>query len=413
MVNNRIGATAKGLPHGAIGATISEFLSASPRIEDFWTPLVTLDEDSLEHNIGLLSDWALERGLHLMPHGKTTMAPSLWKRQLAAGAKGISLATLGQARVAIDAGIKTVHIANEAVDPAGLSWLASQLGASDLEVTCWVDSIEGAQLMETHLARGGAPRKLPVLVELGVAGKRSGVRTLDEGRKVAEYVAQSSWLRLGGVAGYEGVVGDTRDKDVVRGVEEFLDNLLSLHGQVKDLYDGKPAIVSAGGSAYFDLVAEAFARGGVIGDDMTTGVIRSGAYLTHDEGHYKGLSPLDEVFVTNALRPALTGYARVVSSPEPGLVIVDAGRRDLPYDLDLPFLHGVGESLAGPFTPIKGHVEKLNDQHAFVRIDGDNPQVGSVLSFGISHPCTTFDKWSYLPIVNKSGTVVDLVQTYF
>jgi len=146
---------------------------------------------------------------------------------------------------------------------------------------------------------------------------------------------------------------------------------------------------------------------------MTTGVIRSGAYLTHDEGHYKGLSPLDEVFVTNALRPALTGYARVVSSPEPGLVIVDAGRRDLPYDLDLPFLHGVGESLAGPFTPIKGHVEKLNDQHAFVRIDGDNPQVGSVLSFGISHPCTTFDKWSYLPIVNKSGTVVDLVQTYF
>jgi len=251
MVNNRIGATAKGLPHGAIGATISEFLSASPRIEDFWTQLVALDEDSLEHNIGLLNDWALERGLHLMPHGKTTMAPSLWKRQLAAGAKGISLATLGQARVAIDAGIKTVHIANEAVDPAGLSWLASQLGASDLEVTCWVDSIEGAQLMETHLARGGAPRKLPVLVELGVAGKRSGVRTLDEGRKVAEYVAQSSWLRLGGVAGYEGVVGDTRDKDVVRGVEEFLDNLLSLHGQVKDLYDGKPAIVSAGGERLF------------------------------------------------------------------------------------------------------------------------------------------------------------------
>src|SRR5699024_9658047 len=124
----------------------------------------------------LLEGWTRERGLALMPHGKTMMAPALWQRQLEAGASGISLATMGQVRMGRVAGLKTIQLANEAVDPAGLAWLAGELRDDDFTFTCWVDSIAGAELMERALAQAKAPRKVDVLIELGVAGGRSGIR---------------------------------------------------------------------------------------------------------------------------------------------------------------------------------------------------------------------------------------------
>lgn len=407
--------TAKGLPARAYGSSVSEFLGTEPRIEEFWTPVVAIGAEAMAHNIALLERWTRERGLAFMPHGKTMMAPALWQRQLQAGAAGISLATLGQVRMGRTAGLQTIQLANEALDPAGLAWLAGELHDEDFHFTCWVDSIAGAALMEQALERAGAPRRVDVLVELGVAGGRSGIRGTGPARELAEYVARSSWLRLAGVGGYEGVVGGERTPRVVAGVKDFLAAQVQLHHDLADLYDDGPLMVTAGGSAFFDLVAEAYTAGREGAPARTSWVIRSGAYLTHDEGHYRGLSPLDEEFVPaqEALRPAFTAYARVISAPEPGLVIADAGRRDVPYDIDLPFLRGAGETLAGPFHPLPGRVTNLNDQHTFVTVEGEMPEVGSVLTFGVSHPCTTFDKWVYLPIVADDGRVLDLVRTFF
>lgn len=407
--------TAKGLPHRAYGASVAQFLSTEPRIEEFWTPLVAISEEAMDHNIALLTSWTRERDLGFMPHGKTMMSPSLWQRQLDAGAEGIALATLGQVRMGRAAGLSRIQLANEAVDPLGLAWLAGELHDENFEFTCWVDSFRGVELMERALAGAGAPRKVDVLIELGVAGGRTGVRGLAAARELAERVAESDWLRLAGVSGYEGVVGGNRERSTVEAAESFLAEQVELHHALADLYDDGPLMVTAGGSAFFDLVATAYARGREGAPESTSWVIRSGAYLTHDEGHYRGLSPLDEEFVSGqeALIPALTGYARVVSAPESGLVLADAGRRDLPYDLHLPFLRGNADTLAGPFQPIAGEVTGLNDQHAFVSVDGESPPVGSVLSFGVSHPCTTFDKWVYLPVVTADGRVTDLVRTFF
>jgi len=407
--------TAKGLPERAYGATVADFLKTTPRIEDFWTPLVALNDEAMRHNLDLLAGWTSERGLEFMPHGKTMMAPSLWQRQLDAGAAGISLATLGQVRMGRTAGLRVIQLANEALDPNGLAWLAGELHDEEFEFTCWVDSLEGVQIMEAALEHARAPRKLNVLIELGVSGGRTGVRGLPAARELAERVAASRWLRLSGVSGYEGVVGGKRTPEILTGVQEFLAQQVELHHSLADLYDDGPLLVTAGGSAFFDQVAAAYTRGREGAPEGTSWVIRSGAYLTHDEGHYRGLSPLDEEVISGgaALRPALTGYARVLSAPEPGLVLADAGRRDLPYDIHLPFLRGNAATLAGPFQPVDGEVTGLNDQHAFVSISGENPPVGSVLSFGISHPCTTFDKWVYLPIVAADGQVVDLARTFF
>lgn len=415
LSRKKIPPTAKGLPERAYGACVAGFLRTAPRIEEFWTPLVAISSEAMTHNIDVFARWVSERGLGFMPHGKTMMAPALWNRQLEAGADGITLATLGQVRMARGAGLERIQLANQALDPHGLAWLARELEDESFEFMCWVDSLSGARLMEAVLGQARSPRKVTVLIELGVRGGRSGVRGVEAARELAEQVARSEWLRLGGVAGYEGVIGGERTDGVVQGVAEYLAEQVELHRRLADLYDDGPLTVTAGGSAFFDEVATAYASGRDTAPEGTSWVIRSGAYLTHDDGHYRRLSPLDDARVPKdqALLPALTGYARVLSAPEPGLVIGDAGRRDLPYDMGLPILRGVAESLAGPFRAIDGEVRQLNDQHTFVEIAGRSPEVGSVLSFGISHPCTTFDKWMYLPVVTHEGDVLDLVRTFF
>src|SRR5699024_6804577 len=165
--------TAKGLPQRACGTTIAKFLETNPRIEEFWTPLMAISNEAMTHNVNLLARWTRERDLKLMPHGKTMMSPALWQRQLEAGAAGISLATLGQVRMGRSAGLAAIQLANEAIDPHGLAWLAQELHDEAFEFTCWVDSISGAKTMEAALQRAHAPRKLNVLIELGIFEGRS------------------------------------------------------------------------------------------------------------------------------------------------------------------------------------------------------------------------------------------------
>ena len=174
-------------------------------------------------------------------------------------------------------------------------------------------------------------------------------------------------------------------------VRSYLDRIVAVHDAIH--WQQKP-IVTAGGSAYFDLVAESL--GALVG--AATVVLRSGAYQLHDEGFYRGITPLP------GLRSAMHGWARVLSLPAPGLAIVDGGKRDFPYDLDLP-------------VSAYGRLEKLNDQHGYLRYGEAAPAVGEVLRLGLSHPCTAFDKWRIIPVIDDleadDPEVVDLVRTYF
>ncbi|MFC4138422.1 MULTISPECIES: alanine racemase [unclassified Microbacterium] len=404
----------KGIPVRAIGMTASAFLATKPRLDEFWTPLIVLDDAAMQANVATMAEWCAERDLEIMPHGKTTMAPDLWQRQLDAGALGITLATMGQVRTGRDLGLDSIMLANAAVDARSLAWLAGELADPGFRFVCWADSLATVDAMERGLRAAGVPRPVDVCVELGAEGGRTGARSHDEAVAVAERIAASDVLRLAGVAGYEGSLAHDRSDAGLAAVRTYLEAQLALHRAITPLYGDGDVYVTAGGSAYFEIVADVWA--GAERDGRTRFVLRSGAYTVHDDGFYRGISPFDEGgsgdgphFVN-----AMHGIARVVSSPEPGLALVDAGKRDFPYDEGLPIPRAAADDLAGPWHPVDATLSAMNDQHSYVR-PAEPLAVGSVVRFGLSHPCTAFDKWRVLPVVDslESGVVTGLVRTYF
>lgn len=414
----RITRSDKGLPSRAAGLTVEEFLATGPRLEEFWTPLVVLYDDALRHNARVMAEWSEANGFTLMPHGKTTMAPTLWQLQLDAGAAGITLATAGQVRTARSLGLDWIMLANAITDPHALRYLAGELSDPDFRFTCWVDSIETVEVMEATLLGEALSRPIDVCIDLGAAGGRTGARSSAEARAVAERVVSSPVLRLAGVAGYEGSLGHDRSDAALSAIRTYLEALVGLHAELAELYDDAEVLLTVGGSAYFDLVADVVSRSmGSVAN--TTYVLRSGAYLTHDEGFYQGISPLDASRAPSslALMPAMRGVARIVSRPEPTLALLDGGKRDLPYDEGLPRPLGIAPDLATAPTPLDGAtISALNDQHAYLRLpEAAIAPLGAVVTVGLSHPCTAFDKWRYLPVVASAtdGTVVDLIRTYF
>ncbi|WP_245713776.1 amino acid deaminase [Nocardia vaccinii] len=416
-----LGPEHKSLPPSAWGRTTREFLASAPHLDDLQTPVLTMDRAALDSNTRLMADWAASAGMRLAPHGKTTMAPQLWSEQLTAGAWGITLATGWQVQVARSFGVARILLANALVDPVGLRWLAAELGRDpDFEFRSWVDSVATVETMDRHLADAPEGLRVAVLVELGGPGGRTGARDVREALAVAAAVRRSARLELAGVGGYEGAFAHDRENRAVAAVRGYLDNLVRLHRELAELYE-RPAILTAGGSAYQDLVVDRLAESadehGARGP-ATSVVLRSGAYIIHDDGFYSGISPLGAERAERPLRSAMHGWARTVSRPEPGLALLDAGKRDLPFDEGLPVPQRVSRGLGQEDLPCGAHVSALNDQHAFLRLPADGTvPIGSVVRLGLSHPCTAFDKWRLIPVIDDAAAarprVVDLLHTFF
>jgi D-serine deaminase-like pyridoxal phosphate-dependent protein len=398
------GAVADGLTVGDLGAQGYDLARG-----DLALPLLVLRGPALEHNLGVMHGWCARRGVSLAPHGKTSMAPQLIARQLEAGAWAMTAATVQQVAVMRAAGARRVLLANEVVGAADVAWLARERAADPaFEVFVLVDSVPGVAALEAGLAAADDPRPLPVLVELG--GTRAGCRTDAAALDVAGAVAASPRLTLAGVEGYEGTLGADRDPATLRAVDAFLDRMVALAARLDagGSFAGAPEILlTAGGSSLFDRVVERLGGAGDLSRPVRV-VLRSGCYLTHDDGRYARTSPL-----AGELRPALELWARVLSCPEPGLAICGFGKRDAAYDLDLPVPREVRRDGARPAPAAGLEVAALNDQHAFVRDPRGALRVGDVLVSGISHPCTAFDKWSLIPVVDEHDRVVDAVRTLF
>ncbi|MDH6709666.1 D-serine deaminase-like pyridoxal phosphate-dependent protein [Kitasatospora sp. MAA19] len=406
-------ASSVGRPDGATqGRSVRDWLATGPTLAGLSTPLLTLDGAALDHNIRTMADWCAKAGVALVPHGKTTMAPALWQAQLVAGSHGITLANLPQVRVARAFGVERILLANTLLDPAGLAWLAAELAADPaFAFVSWVDSTESVRLMDEALRAAGAERPVEVLIELGGPGGRTGARGVDAAVEVAAAVLRAPTLRLAGVGGYEGALAHDASVGGLDTVRGYLRTLAELHGRLARAYPGDAQpVVTAGGSAYFDLVVEE-----LTGLPEAFVVLRSGAYIAHDDGFYRGISPLVRGAGDAPFRSALHGWARVVSRPEPQLALLDAGKRDLPFDEGLPEPQRVrgGAELTGTAARITA----LNDQHAFLRDAGDLAPVGAVVRVGVSHPCTAFDKWTAIPVLDSADAaepkVTGLVRTFF
>ena len=417
-----ISRTAKGFG-GLAGATTARELTAGGASifgGAFTFPLLTIRESAVAHNVAQLARFCADQGVELAPHAKTTMAPQLFARQLDAGAWGLTVATVGQAQICREFGVRRLLVANELVDPAGIRWLAGELDRDPgFEVSCYVDSVPGVGLLDAALRStrqagpAGAPRRLSVLVELGFTGGRTGARSVDEALLVARTAASSATLTVVGVAGYEGGLAQARDQEGRAAVAAFCAQLLDVTRSLvaEGIIVGRP-VVTAGGSAFPDLVS-----GGLTGagSEGVTVVLRSGCYVTHDDGEYARVSPFTTAAASPyALTAALELWAPVLSRPEPGLALLGAGRRDLGFDQGFapPRTHRRAD---GTLASAEGmQVTRLDDQHAYLAVpESSDLAVGDLVSLGISHPCTTLDRWSHVVQVDDRGIVTDVVLTYF
>lgn len=429
LADERVDWRYKSMAPAFWGMTVAEVREHRPRLSQLPTPLLTLSRAALDHNRDAFARWCAERQFDLAPHGKTTMAPQLWAEQLEAGAWAISVANLAQLGVARAFGVTRTMVANSVISPLSLRWIADELQThAGIEIWVWADAVRTVELMDAALGarakRSGAAPAIPVLVERGGKGGRTGARDLATALQVAQAVDASPHLVLGGVAGYEGALAHDSDVDSLQIVRSYLHDLLEVHDHLlaAALYENTgPPVVTAGGSAFFDVVGEVL---GPLVDTGTRVVLRSGAYLTHDDGFYRNISPLGSTPRTTGplLRSALHGWVRVTSQPEPGLALFDAGKRDLPFDEGLPVVQLRRPRTSGEqAVPVDGvTVTVLNDQHGFLSFDPSHTsplRIGDELRLGLSHPCTAFDKWTLVPVIDDPDgddpVVVDLVRTWF
>jgi len=407
----------KGMPSAAFGSTIGEV--ADRRLDlftdGFVGPLVVLDAAALEHNLSTMARWCEQHGVALAPHGKTTMSPQLFARQLDHGAWALTAANASQLRVYRAFGVSRVLLANQLLDRNALHWLARELTLDpEFEFSCWVDSVAGVAVMTEALGEVPPSRPVDVLVELGGVGGRTGARDQETAVAVAQAVAQSPALRLVGVGGYEGALAHDASDQAKYTVDGYLDALRDLVLRLDDegRFDGlDQVIVTAGGSAYFDQCAAKLTQPWPEGLPVLP-VLRSGAYVSHDDGFYRGISPLSRTEGEQPFVSAIRAWAQVTSKPQDDLALLTIGKRDASFDEGLPEPQAVRR--AGAESPLTGAaVTALNDQHAFLALTRDaSVEVGDWVGLGLSHPCTVFDKWQLIPVVDGS-TVVDFVRTYF
>lgn len=383
--------------------------------EDVSLPAAVLDEEKLEHNLDWMQRFVDAYGANLAPHGKTTMSPQLFARQLRHGAWGITVATAQQVRVAFQHGVQRVLMANQLIGRENMRTVSEMLETPEFDFYCLVDSSDQIEQLGAYFREQG--QRLQVLLELGVMGGRCGIRGDEQLR--ASMAALSHWqdaILLRGIEVYEGLLDDEQ------AIRPFLQRAVrvtqSLIGEKR--FPVPPVLISGAGSAWYDVVAEVFASAG-LGKQVQM-ILRPGCYLSHDVGAYSRAQSriLENNPIARRLQsgliPALKIWAYVQSRPEPEKAIITMGKRDVAFDAGLPvaalrFRPGQAQPEA---APQHWQVTKIMDQHAFLQIcPGDDLHVGDMLAFDISHPCLTFDKWRTILIVNSRYDVVDVVETWF
>lgn len=393
--------------------------------EDLPLPVAVLKERGIRHNSEWMKSFLIQGNALLAPHGKTTMSPALFDLQLSDGAWAITVSTPHQMQVARAFGYRRIFLANQLIGARAIDYVISEVGKyPDFEFLFLVDSRENVETIAEAARKAKLDRSLEALVEIGYEGGRTGCRSVDEALCLARAIhATDGVVRLRGVEGFEGLLKGVDNASTLRLVEALMDQMVALARACdrECLYGTQPVILSAGGSAYYDIVAERLGAADLSRPSMV--LLRSGCYITHDSVLYtKAVRALKERNPELAARhggltPALEVWAYVQSRPEGEKAIAALGKRDISHD-DQPipllwFRPGSGMASPDPLPP--GHsVTRLNDQHCHMTVPRDTPlKVGDMVGFGISHPCLTFDKWRIMHVVDDDYRIKSSIRTYF
>ena len=385
-------------------------------------PLAVIKASAIAHNLKWMQDFCSKRQLDIAPHGKTTMSPELYKMQIDAGAWGISFATVFQAGLGIRNQVKRIIIANQVFQASDLEALSHLLQThSDVSVFFLVDSLAQLKQIESWRASSSSQQAFSVLIELGIDGKRTGCRDHATAMQLAREIKATNGLLLAGIECYEGALATCHHEHDQAAVAALIQRVqsLALACEKEDLFQCSEVLITAGGSAIFDLVA-AHLQPNL--SRPARGILRSGCYLTHDHVEYRKMLRCvgERLRLSETLKPALEVISSVQSCPEPGLALLSMGKRDVSYDMDLPvpiWQAALGDSAVSS-VPAHWEIKALNDQHAYLHFNpqspaSEHPAVGQIIGSGISHPCTTFDKWRWMPIINDDYVVTSGISIHF
>jgi D-serine deaminase-like pyridoxal phosphate-dependent protein len=393
----------KGFPLNSYGKTADQFLSSKPNIftAGFQFPIMVLKDKALKHNIDRMARFCKSVGAELAPHVKTTMSPQIAQMQVDAGAFALTIANFWQAEIFRNFGFKKLIIANEVLDPTAIAAIADLNSKKVAEIIFYVDSIAGLEIIKKYTPKDGIQN---LFIEIGTDNGRGGVRDLDLVTQIAKNISEDSRLKLRGVTGFEGAVPNAaRTSAGEDSVTKFCQKIVAAANNAYQYKSENEFIISAGGSAYFEIVASELNKF----DKPKILLLRSGGYVTHDSRYYEEIYPFRDS--DDLLIPAIEVWAQVISAPEKDFGVLNLGKRDIGCDLHNPIPVARYSDKLSKFS---GEIEKLNDQHGFMR-SKEEFAVSELIGLGISHPCTTFDKWRLIPLVNDNYDVVDCIHTFF
>jgi len=333
--------------------------------QELSTPMLTVDLDALERNLGRVADLCRRQGVGLRPHTKTHKSVEVSRLQLAQGAVGLTVAKVGEAEVMADAGFDDILVAFPIMGAEKLRRLATIARARRLLVS--LDSESAAQ----ELSRAAAAQNVTigVLVEFDAGGRRCGLDPGPDLVVLAKAIEKLPGLKFRGLMSYFGNVWGTPEQR--RAEAEHVAELVT-RALAAFRAEQMPVEIVSGGST----PSAEFAH-------LIPGLteIRPGTYAYNDlNTYYQGACSLEDC--------AVRVVATVVSTAVPGRAIIDAGSKTLTSDvLGSGPKSGYGYIVEAPDVPII----KLNEEHGYLDLTQTKHafQVGDVVTVIPNHVCVT------------------------
>jgi D-serine deaminase-like pyridoxal phosphate-dependent protein len=351
--------------------------ATSQTISDLTTPVVLLERTRMDANIRSMQEACNANGVGLWPHMKTHKMVEVARRQLAAGAQGLTCAKVGEAEAMLPSGVKRIFIAHSLVDvrvAPRLTKLADQLDELRVAAT----SVAQAEALELVAMATGRVLKVMLAVDTGL--HREGVRDIDAAKAIAAICARCPQLKLAGIYTHEGQLYSAKPEEQQAHTAAVLQRMI----EVRDALDPKLPLWPG-----CSVTARLMAATGQVQ------VVRPGAYMFGD----MALAVTSRVMARTDV--AIHVLVTVVDRPEPGLALIDAGSKVFSSDKTALGVHAIA---------VDGRdiqAVRLNEEHGYLRgTDVDTLKVGDRLQFMPAHVCTVINLTDQVTVV-EGDTIVD------